>query len=105
MFDFIRNLFNEIIVNYSCKGGSVDRKSLDELQQLIQQRIHYLNQQNLDTYSDQTLIKYYDLYSKIQGCVFEDHSVQYLVIAIVVTAITIIVLIRWRLLRKAQLRK
>ena len=105
MFDFIRNLFNEIMINYSCKGGSKDRKSLDELQQLIQQRVNQLNQQNLDTYSDPTLIKYYDLYSKIQSCVFEDHSVQYLVIAIVVTAVTIIVLIRWRLLRKAQLRK
>ena len=105
MFGFIRNIFNEIAVNYSCKGGAEDRKELETLQQLIQERVHYLNQQNLDTYSDPTLIKYYDLYSKIQSCVFEDHSVQYLVIAIVVTAITIIVLIRWRLLRKAQLRK
>lgn len=105
MFDIIRNLFNEIIISYSCKGGSEDRKSLDELQQLIQERVNHLHQQNLDTYADPILIKYYDLYSKIQSCVFEDHSIQYLVIAIVVTAVTITVLIRWRLLRKAQPRK
>ena len=105
MFDFIRNFVNEITINYSCKGGGEDRKNLDELQQLIQQRVNQLHQQNLDTYSDPTLIKYYDLYSRIQSCVFEDHSVQYLVIAIVITAVTIIILIRWKLLRKAQLRK
>ena len=105
MFDFIRNIFNEISVNYSCKGGAEDRKELEVIQQLIQQRVHYLNQQNLDTYSDPTLIKYYDLYSKIQSCVFEDHSMQYLLIAIVVTAVTIIVLTRWMFMRKSQSRK
>lgn len=105
MFGFIKNLFNEITINYSCKGGSEDRKSLEELQKLIQERVNQLTQQHLDTYSDPTLIKYYDLYSKIQSCVFEDHSIQYLVIAIVVTAVTLIVLLRLMSFRKVQSRK
>lgn len=105
MLDFIRKIFNEISINYSCKGGSEDRKSLEELQKLIQERVNHLTQQNLDTYSDPTLIKYYDLYSKIQSCVFEDHSMQYLLIAIVVTAVTTIVIIRLISLRKPQSRK
>ena len=97
-----KELINTIITNYSCSGGAEDRKEIDQLQKLIQERVTQLGKSQLDSYSDPTLLNYYDLYAKIQNCIFEDHSLQYLLISIIIPAIAIIVFIRWWILRKKK---
>ncbi|MBI3842767.1 MAG: hypothetical protein HY295_06475 [Thaumarchaeota archaeon] len=97
-----KEFFNTIVINYSCKGGAEDRKELEHLQKLIEERVTQLGKLQLDSYSDPTLLNYYDLYAKIQNCIFEDHSLQYILISIIIPAIAIIVFIRWWILRKKK---
>ena len=97
-----KELINTIVTNYSCRGGVEDRKELEHLQKLIQERVTQLGKSQLDSYSDPTLLNYYDLYAKIQNCIFEDHSLQYLLISIIIPAIVFIVFIRWWILRKKK---
>ncbi len=100
MFNLLKNIFYQIPSSYSCKGAIEDRKELNELQKLIQQRIEYLNQLNLDTNADSVLLKHYELHAKIQDCIFADHSMQYILVATIVSSVAIIVFIRWYMLRK-----
>ena len=86
--------------NYECK--STDKENLKTLQNNIQERVNYLNENNLDSYADSKLLEYYELYSQIERCIFQDHTDQYFLIAIVVIGIPILVYIRWQMIKKGQ---
>ncbi len=90
-------------VGYQCKP--TDKENLKTLQNNIQERISYLNENNLDSYSDPNLLEYYELYSQIERCIFQDHTDQYLLIAIIVIGIPLLVYIRWQMIKKGQTSK
>ena len=86
--------------SYECK--STDKENLKNLQDNIQERISYLNENNLDSYSDSKLLEFYDLYSQIEQCIFQDHTEQYFLIAVIVIGIPLLVYFRWLMIKKGQ---
>ncbi len=90
-------------VGYQCKP--TDKENLKTLQNNIQERISYLNENDLDSFSDPKLLEYYELYSQIERCIFQDHTDQYLLIAIIVIGIPLLVYIRWQMIKKGQTSK
>ncbi len=87
-------------VGYECKQQ--DKENLETLQNKIQERISFLNENNLDSYGDAQLVEFYELYSQIQRCVFDDHTVQYLVIVTVIIVIPLFVYFRWRMIKRGE---
>ena len=87
-------------LGYEC--GSKDKENLDTLQKQIQERINYLNENDLNSYSDSKLLEFYELHSHIQQCIFQDHSDQYLLIIGVVVGISLLVFFRWRMIKKGE---
>jgi len=85
---------------YEC--NPTDKENLKTLQSNIQERVNYLNENNLDSYSDPKLLEFYELYSKIEQCIFQDHTDQYFLIAIIVIGIPLLVCIRWLMIKKGQ---
>jgi len=83
---------------YECK--STDKENLKNLQNNIQERVNYLNENNLDSYGDPKLLEYYELYSQIEQCIFQDHTDQYLLIAVIAIGIPLLVYIRWQMIKK-----
>jgi len=94
----LRKLFLQ--VGYECKPQ--DKENLETLQNKIQERISFLNENNLDSYADPQLLEFYELYSQIQRCVFEDHTDQYLVIITVIIVIPLLVYFRWRMIKRGE---
>ena len=87
-------------VRYDC--SSQDKQNLESLQKQIQERINFLNENNLDSYADPELLDQYELYSQIQQCAFQDHTDQYLVIIGVIAGISLLVYIRWKMIKKGE---
>ncbi len=85
-------------VGYECKPH--DKENLETVQNKIQERISFLNDNNLDNYGDPQLLEFYELYSQIQQCVFEDHTDQYLLIPVVIIGISLLFYIRWRMIKR-----
>jgi len=83
---------------YKCQPQ--DKENLETLQNNIQERINFLNENDLDSYGDPQLLEFYELYSQIQQCVFEDHTEQYLLIPVVIIGISLLVYIRWRMIKR-----
>jgi len=94
-------LFLQVV--YECKPQ--DKENLETLKNKIQERINFLNENNLDSYADPQLLEFYELYSQIQRCIFEDHTDQYLVIAAVVIIIPLLVYFRWRMIKRGEATK
>ena len=90
-------------VRYDC--SSQDKENLEELQNQIQERINFLNEQNLDSYGDSTLLEYYELYSQIQQCIFQDHTGQYVLIASIIAGLSFLVYFRWWMIKKGGTKK
>ncbi len=90
-------------VGYECKP--TDKEDLETVQNQIQERINFLNENNLDSYGDPKLLEYYELYSQIQQCLFQYHTEQYLLIAIVVIGIPLLVYFRWHMIKKGETTK
>ncbi len=84
--------------DYECKP--TDKENLKTLQNNIQERINHLNENNLDSFSDPKLLEYYELYSQIEQCIFQDHTDQYFLIAIIVIGIPLLVYFRWLMIKK-----
>ena len=97
----LRKLFLQ--VGYECKPQ--DKENLETLQNKIQERINFLNENNLDSYGDPQLLEFYELYSQIQQCVFEAHTDQYLLIAVVIIGIPLLVYFRWRMIKRGEVAK
>ena len=87
-------------VGYECKPH--DKENLETVQNKIQERISFLNDNNLDNYADPQLLEFYELYSQIQQCVFEDHTEQYLLIAAIIIGIPLLVYFRWRMIKRSE---
>ena len=90
-------------VGYECKPQ--DKENLETLQNKIQERISFLNENNLDSYSDPQLLEFYELYSQIQQCVFDAHTDQYLLIAAIIIGIPLLVYFRWRMIKRDEATK
>ncbi len=97
----LRKLFLQ--VGYECKPQ--DKENLETLQNKIQERISFLNEINFDSYGDPQLLEFYELYSQIQQCVFEAHTDQYLLIAVVIIGIPLLVYFRWRMIKRGEVTK
>jgi len=96
IFFNLQKLFLQI--SYECKP--TDKDNLKTIQNNIQERINYLNENNLDSYSDAKLLEYYELYSQIEQCIFQDHTDQYFLIAVIVIGIPLLVYFRWLMIKK-----
>ena len=99
MFDFLKKIALQTS-KYDCNPN--DSQKLETLQQDIQARIRYLNENDLDTFSDSILLEYYDLHQQIQSCLFQDHTSQYIVIAIVLILIPLIIIFRLKMIKKTR---
>ena len=82
-----------------------DKENLETLQNKIQERINFLNENNSDSYGDPQLLEFYELYSQIQQCIFEDHIEQYLLIAGIIIGIPLLVYFRWRMIKRGEATK
>ena len=82
-----------------------DKENLETLQNKIQERINFLNENNSDSYGDPQLLEFYELYSQIQQCIFEDHIEQYLLIAGIIIGIPLLVYFRWRMIKSGEATK
>jgi hypothetical protein len=71
----------------------------------MQERINFLNEHNMDSYGDPKLLESYELYAKIQECLFQDHADQYVLIVAIITGISLLVYIRWRMIKRADSKK
>ena len=89
--------------SYECKP--TDKENLKNLQNNIQERVNYLNENNLDSYGDPKLLEYYELYSQIEQCIFQDHTDQYFLIAVIAIGIPLLVYIRWQMIKKGARSK
>ena len=87
-------------VPYDC--STQDKQNLESLQKQIQERINFLNENNLNSYADPELLDQYELYSQIQQCAFQDHTDQYLVIIGVIVGISLLVYLRWKMIKKGE---
>ena len=90
-------------VGYECNPQ--DKENLETLQNKIQERISFLNEINFDSYGDPQLLEFYELYSQIQQCVFEAHTDQYLLIAVVIIGIPLLVYFRWWMIKRGESTK
>jgi len=90
-------------LGYDC--SSKDFASLETLQKQIQERINFLNEFNMNSYNDPKLLEYYELYSKIQQCLFEDHTDQYLLVAGIIVGLSLTVCFRWWMITKGESKK
>ena len=88
---------------YDCT--SKDTKNLETLQTQIQERIYFLNEENMNSYNDPKLLEYYELYNQIQQCLFADHSNQYLLYAGIILSVSLFVGFRWYMIRKVESKK
>ncbi len=90
-------------LGYRCDNN--DSKTLEALQKQIQERINFLNEQNMNSYNDSKLLEHYELYNQIQQCLFQDHTNQYLLIAGIIVGISIFVYFRWWMIKKVEYKK
>ncbi len=88
---------------YDCT--SRDTKNLEALQKQIQERIYFLNEENMNSFSDPILLEYYELYNQIQQCLFADHSNQYLLYAGIILSVSLFVGFRLYMIRKVEAKK
>jgi len=99
LFEFLKKITLQTS-KYDCNPN--DSQKLESLQQEIQARIRYLNENDLDTFNDSVLLEYYDLHQQIQSCLFQDHTGQYILIGIVLIIIPLIVIFRLKMIKKSK---
>lgn len=87
-------------LRYDC--GPQDEQNLELLQRQIQERVKFLHDGDMDSYGDPDLLKNYELHAKIQQCLFQDHTDQYVVIMCVVVGISLLVYVRLRMIKKVR---
>jgi len=68
----------------------------------IQERINFLNRENLNSFNDPKLLEYYELYNQIQQCLFQDHTSQYWLYAGIIVAVSLIICFRWWMIKKVE---
>ncbi|MDX1595999.1 MAG: hypothetical protein R3327_03575 [Nitrosopumilaceae archaeon] len=89
--------------SYDCSSN--DAKNLDRLQEQIQNRIDFLNENNMNSFNDPLLLELYDKHSQIQECLFYDHTDQYLLIIGIISAVSFFIYFRWRMIKHGKTSK
>lgn len=92
MFQFLDILFLQLS-DHIC--GNDDKEQLEIVQWQIQQRINYLEENNLNTYNDPELFRYYEIHRQIQDCIAQNPNDNIAILAIMLTVficITIVIL-------------
>ena len=97
-------MFNlgKILLQLSYDCNSKDSQNLELLQKQIQERISFLNENNMDSFNDKILLDMYEKHGEIQQCLFQDHTDQYLLITGIIVAISCIVYFRWKMIKKGE---
>jgi len=90
-------------LGYFCNNK--DSENLEALQKQIQERINFLTEENMNSYNDPKLLEYYELYSQIQQCLFQDHTNQYWLIAGIIVGISLFIYFRWWMIKKVESKK
>jgi len=90
-------------LGYFCSNK--DTKNLETLQKEIQERISFLNKQDMNSYNDPELLEQYELYNQIQQCLFQDHTGQYWLYAGIIIAVSLFIGFRWWMINKAESKK
>lgn len=90
-------------LTYDCNPK--DKQNLESLQKQIQERIDFLNENNIDSYNDQILLDMYEKHGEIQQCLFQDHTDQYLLIIGIIAVVSFFVFFRWKMIKKGESSK
>ncbi len=90
-------------LGYNCNNR--DNANLESLQKQIQERIGFLNKENMNSYNDPTLLEHYELYNQIQQCLFQDHTNQYWLIAGIIVGVSAFIYFRWWMIKKVESKK
>ena len=90
-------------LSYNCSPK--DAQNLELLQKQIQERINFLNENNMDSYNDQILLDMYEKHGEIQQCLFQDHADQYLLIIGIIVAVSFFVYFRWKMIKRGESSK
>jgi hypothetical protein len=85
---------------YDCT--SKDTENLEALQKQIQERIYFLNEENMNSFNDPILLEYYELYNQIQQCLFQDHTGQYWLYAGIIVGVSLLICFRWWMINKVE---
>ena len=89
--------------SYDCNQN--DSKNLNRLQEQIQNRVDFLNENNMNSFDDPLLLELYEKHSQIQQCLFQDHTDQHLLIIGIVTAISLFIYFRWKMINRNKTSK
>jgi len=90
-------------IGYDCT--SKDNENLETLQKQIQERIYFLDKENMNSYNDPKLLEHYELYNQIQQCLFADHSNQYLLYVGIIVSVSLFVCFRWWMIKNVESKK
>jgi len=92
----------KILLQSSYDCNPKDSQNLELLQKQIQERINFLNENNMGSYNDQILLDMYEKHGEIQQCLFQDHTDQYLLIVGIIVAVSFFVYFRWKMVKRGE---
>ena len=83
---------------YEC--GPNDRQELENIQNLILERIQYLREKESDLTTDGVLLDYYSINDEIINCIMNDHSFSPIIAGIIAVIGAFVVFRLWKLKKK-----
>ena len=99
MFKFLDVIFLQLS-DHIC--GNNDKEQLEIIQWQIQQRINYLEENNLSTYNDPELFRYYEIHRQIQDCIAQNPNDNIAILAIMLTVFICITIVIVYALKKVK---
>lgn len=73
--------------------GTNDKEQLEIIQWQIQNRINYLEKNNLNINNDSELFRYYEIHRQIQDCIAENPNDNITILAIMLIVFLVIILL------------
>jgi hypothetical protein len=83
---------------YEC--GPNDRQELENIQNLILERIRYLREKEADLTTDGVLLDYYSINDEIIGCIMNDHTFSPILLSIIFLIAGFVAFRFWKLRKK-----
>tara|TARA_B100000953_G_scaffold4676_1_gene4173 strand:- start:347 stop:655 length:309 start_codon:yes stop_codon:yes gene_type:complete len=83
---------------YEC--GPNDRQELENIQNLILERIRYLREKEADLTTDGVLLDYYSINDEILNCIINDHTFSPILLSIILLIAGFVVFRFWKLRKK-----
>ena len=83
---------------YEC--GPNDRQELENIQNLILERIQYLREKESDLTTDGVLLDYYSINDEIIGCIMNDHTFSPILLSIILLIAGFVAFRFWKLRKK-----